>query len=170
MSQAGIISVAAAPAVPTTFMADTGAATPVANILNVLGTNGVTTTAAGNTVTTSLRYRFEGTTTTVGAVTSTAVTLPLGATPGTYTLDVAIAGFDAVNNLSIGYTLVGAVRTTGAAAVLIAGQALDEFEEVALAAADAVIFSGANDALINVLGVAGHTINWKVAGTYTFVS
>lgn len=51
MSQAGIISVAAMPGVPTTFVANSGSATPVANILNILGSGDTVTSGAGNTIT-----------------------------------------------------------------------------------------------------------------------
>jgi len=39
------------PAVPTIFTADAGNATPALNILDILGTNGITTSGAGNTIT-----------------------------------------------------------------------------------------------------------------------
>lgn len=177
MSQAGIISVASMPAVPTTFVTDSGNAVPALNILNVVtpgsGTNGITTTGAGSTLTISLTNRISGTVTTNDAVPTTAFTLALGATPGTYTFDLRAAGFDAANNLSVGYTLVTAVRTTGAASVLvvpIGSQMLDEFEEAALNSADFYVDVAGNNALLQVVGVAAHTINWKVEGTYTFVS
>lgn len=159
------------PAVPTTFVEDTGAATPALNILNVLGGTGIDTSGAGNTVTITLEGGLSGTGNTVGAVTADLITLPLGATPGTYTFDLRIAGFDATTPLSCGYTLVGAVRTTGAAAVLITGQALDEFEENAVIdPATAEITVGANNAIVRVTGAAGLTINWKCSGEYVFVS
>lgn len=53
------------PNIPTTFTTDSGSATPAANILNVLGddtiandTDGLTTSAAGNTVTVLLTNRI----------------------------------------------------------------------------------------------------------------
>lgn len=54
---AGTINLEAASSVPTTFTAeDASTATPIANILNIVGTstNGINTTAAGNTVTISM--------------------------------------------------------------------------------------------------------------------
>lgn len=51
MSQAGIISVSAMPGIPTTFVANVGSATPVANILNLLGSGDTITTGSGNTIT-----------------------------------------------------------------------------------------------------------------------
>jgi hypothetical protein len=50
MSQAGFVSVAGGGGA-TTFVEDTGSATPVAGVLNILGGVGCTTTGSGNTVT-----------------------------------------------------------------------------------------------------------------------
>lgn len=45
------ITIEAAGMLPTTFIEDSGVAVPVANILNIFGTNGISTTGAANTVT-----------------------------------------------------------------------------------------------------------------------
>lgn len=50
MSQAGITSVAGSGGA-TTFVEDSGSASPVAGILNILGGTGISTSGAGNTVT-----------------------------------------------------------------------------------------------------------------------
>src|SRR5271166_317071 len=50
MSQAGMISVAGGGG-STTFVENTGSATPSAGILNILGGSGITTSGSGNTVT-----------------------------------------------------------------------------------------------------------------------
>lgn len=51
---AGTINLEAGAAVPTTFTADTGSATPALNNLNVLGGTGIDTTGAGSTLTISI--------------------------------------------------------------------------------------------------------------------
>ncbi len=48
------ITLAAGATVATTYTTDSGSATPAVNILNVLGSGSITTTGAGNTVTTQL--------------------------------------------------------------------------------------------------------------------
>ena len=52
MSQAGLLDVEGSnPQIPTSFVTDAGTAVPLLNILEILGTNGITTSGAGNTVT-----------------------------------------------------------------------------------------------------------------------
>ncbi len=178
MSQAGIItSTDNNPAIPTSFVADSGTAIPAANTLNVLGAtsstnsaNGIKTLGSGSTLTVELTNRINGTSTTSGAATSNVITFPLGATPGTYTFDVSVAGFNSSTPLAAGYTIVGAVRTTGAAATLIAGQAVDSFEEGALSAGSASLVVSANNAIIQVLGTAGLNVDWNAVGTYTLAT
>jgi hypothetical protein len=170
MSQAGLASTNGMPT-PTTYVTNAGNAVPVANILNVLGAGGVTTSGAGNTITvTSIDPSFSGTGNTVGAVTADVITIPLGAVPGVYIFDVKVASFDPTNNIGAGYGIIAAVRTTGAAAVLIPDQAIDEMEETALVPANASVVVNLNTAVIRVTGVAAHTIHWKAVAEYTFIS
>lgn len=109
--------------------------------------------------------------TTVGAVVSPLFTIPLGAVPGTYTFEIDVAAYcfaGAAAPGSVGYTLVGAVMTSGAVATLIPGQALDEFEVAALVDADVNINVAANNAVINVTGVAANSLRWSGSIKYIF--
>ncbi len=175
MSQAGIVrNGSAGMGSVDTLTGDIGG--PVgpdgANNINLLTGPQLTSTGnpGTNTITFTLDNAQSGTTTTVGAVTANVITVPLGATPGVYTFDCKVAAFDAGTPSGAGYTIVGAVRTTGAAAVLIPGQAVDTFEEAAMVNADAALTVAANNARITVTGVVGLTIDWVADLQYTFSS
>ena len=167
MSQAGLVNPTIAPPGATNFVEDIGAATPIGNILNIVGVDGITTSGAGNTVTIGLvEPKIKGFATTIGAVTGDPITIVLGAGPGVYTFDAQISGYDAINNLGVGYTLVGAVRTDTVTATLLPGQSLDQFEDAALVAATVSLTVAGNSAIFRVTGVAAHTISWTVTTEY----
>jgi hypothetical protein len=179
MSQAGIISVSGAmpPAVPLNFTSDSGSAVPVANNLNVFGidstsnnANGITTTAAGDTLNVVLTNRLQGTGSAVGATTTDIITPAAGATPGVYCIDIRVSLFESTTPAGAGYHIRGAVRTTGAATTVI--DTPDEFvnEEAALAACDVDIIASANNIIIRGTGTAGLTTNFSSDGIYTFAS
>lgn len=119
----------------------------------------------------SISNQISGTTTTVGAVTGNVITFPMGATPGTYQINCKVAGFaTAAGPLSSGYELIGCVRTTGAAGFVIGTVDKVINEEAGMTAGDATIVVSGNNFIIQVLGVAGKTIDWKADLIYTFVS
>lgn len=175
MSQAGMINASAMPTVATSYVTDSGTAIPALNVLNVVtpggGTTGIATSAAGNTITITLTdTSISGTGQTIGAVTADVITFPLGAIPGTYTFDINVASFEPTTPAGAGYGIVASVRTTGAAAVLVPNQAIDELEEAALIAADAFVTVAANTMIVRVTGVAGLTVDWKATAEYVFRS
>lgn len=168
------------PTVATQYTEDTGTAIPAANNLNIFANdttannpNGITTTGSGSTVTILLTNRAYGTATTVDATSTEIITMDAGATPGTYTLDVKIAGFTAAGvgaPLGVGYTITAAVRTDGATTTLIQNQQADQFEEGALTPGLGNVTVAANDIIISATGVAGYTINWVAELNYVFAS
>ena len=178
MSQAGIISISAAPLppdVPSSFTTDDGVAVPVANNLNVLGAdtsdnnnNGISTEGSGDTVTVLLTNRLQGTGSTVGAVDTDIVTFALGATPGTYTFDITVAGFESTTPAGCGYQLFGTIRTDGATATLVGTPDRIANEEAALITCQSALLASGNNAVIRVTGTAGLTVNFGTVATYIF--
>lgn len=150
-----------------------GAVSPdVGQNINILGGPGIEVNgvAGTHTLTVKLNGGVEASGVTVGAVTIPLITLPLGAVPGMYLFKIDIVGFDAITPLGCSYYMTGGARTTGAAAIEIAGQISDDFEEGALSANVVDLAVAGNNVLINVTGTAGKTINWTAVLTYTFRS
>ena len=175
-----LISGPVPPAVATSYVTDVNSpAIPAANILNVLGndttvnnTNGIRTdgSSGSNTLTVQLTNRLQGTGTTIDAVTSDLVTFSLGATPGAYTFQLDVIGFDAATPSATGFKIQGTMRTTGAAATLVGTPDETVVEDVAMLTSDVDMIASGNNLIIRSLGVAGLTIHWNVVSTYVFVS
>jgi len=165
------------PSVPTSFVTDSGTAVPAANVLNDLGNtstsnnnNGITTTGSGNTVTTLLTNRIGATTTTVNATLTTIATFSLGAIPGVFSFEGRFSGFIPASGRGGTYFFEGSARTDGATATEIGSDVDVVFEDVAMAASDVFFTTSGNNVLLQVQGILGATINWRVLSDYTFVS
>jgi hypothetical protein len=182
VSQAGIINTASGPvppSVPTSFVADVGTAVPAANVLNVPGgsetadvTNGIQTTASGNTLVVNLTNRIPGSGTTTDETTPvTLYTFPLGAVPGTYLFSTTVVGYNTTSMISAAYASFRTVRTTGAAGVLV--NAITNFisEEGTMTEALVTNSISGNNLILTAVGNApANTIDWKALTTYIFVS
>jgi len=155
--------------------ADSGTASPSASLLNLVtpggGTQGITTSASGNTITVTVTPTgLSGTGSTAGATTSQIINFSLGATPGVYTFDFNVAGFDSATPGGVGYSLFATVRTTGAAATLIGASTDIANEEGGYTGANAIVTVSGNNMRVSCTGVAAKNINWAVNGTYVFAS
>lgn len=111
-----------------------------------------------------------GTAQTVGATTADIITIPLGATPATYTFSARASGFQSAGPSGAGYIITGAVRTNGTTATLLGTPTQDVYEEAALVGADCDLVVSANDAIIRATGVTALTIDWASDLTYTKVT
>jgi len=173
MSQGGVLNNSVIPPGTgvQTLTGDTGGAVGPDGANNINLPTGVGLTTAGNagtnTITISLDNANEGTTSTVGAVTGDVITIALGATPATYTLEARISGFESTTPAGCGYQIFGVVRTDGAAATLIGTPDVIVNEEAALTTADADLVVSGNNAIFRVTGVAGLTVNWRGFSLYT---
>lgn len=181
MSQAGVVNVSGgggggSPVQTLTF--DTGGAVPpTANNINILSAsstnnnnNGIIINgnAGTSTGTVTLTNRYQQNTTTAGAVNSTVTILPALAA-GTYVFDMSVAAYATLGGPDgNGYTIVGAVLSTGVAATLLPNQQKDSFEQNP--GANAVLGVSGNSVTVTVTGSAGLNFDWNVSGTYITVS
>lgn len=173
MSQVYKGGVSSTPSVPTSFTTDqtdttttsfpaaVGAAVPQANILRVTGVNGIQTfqpTLVPGVL--EIGYN-EGSVTTVGAVTSTILTIsPTNNSAQTY--QFLIAGYDSANGLAIGGQLLGVCRNVaGTLTVLATPDRFFDSDAALNTGSFNMVASGAT-LLVQVIGVAGHTIDWTV--------
>lgn len=154
-----------------------GTATPAANIIkfgstsnDTNTTDGIVASGSSNLVNYALTNRFRQTTTTSNAATST-VTILSALTAGVYVLDVKVAANATVGGpAGVGYTIVGAVRSTAGVAVLIPGQQRDAFEEAGVTTGNAIVGVSGNTITVTVTGIAAFDFNWLVTGEYILIS
>jgi hypothetical protein len=186
MSQAGLIKIPTSvlpPSVPTSFVTNLGTAVPAANVLIVHGVQsnenndngiiakgGVVGTGTSNEVDIVLTNRQTGTATTTDATPTTILTFILGAAPGVYSVDGSLVAFDVTDAAGASYSFTSGVRTTGAAAIEIGTEFKDLFEEVAMATADFTVSASGNTLIIQVIGIAGKTIDWNCYLNYRLVN
>lgn len=156
------------PSVPTSFATDSGTATPAANILNVVtpggGTQGISTSGSGNTITITLAAQTTGTGTTIGATTADLITV----TPTnlkSFSIQCLIAGYDLVNDQMFGGELLGTGRKNGTVTI-VGGPDKTKGNDVGLVAADYDLVASGGTFIVRVTGVAGRTINWQARLVY----
>lgn len=162
MSQRTILTASGStPSIPTSFQTDNGIAVPAANILNVLGTNGITTSGAGNTVTINLDDNLVATGSSVNAAPVDLFTIALGGSAAVYRFTFLVTGRDTATGDGVGYTVDASARTTGAAATIIATPFSDSDEDTSLLSALISVVASANNVILRATGVAGQTITYK---------
>ncbi len=166
------------PIIPTSFVTQDGTAVPAANILiidgfdssenndnGIITKGGVVGTGTANEVDVVITNRGVATGTTNGAVT-TSVTLftPTNATAFTY--KAYITGRETTTGDCAGGSIEGLARkNAGAVTVVGDSDTLDE-EDVSLIGVDWNIVASGADLVIQFIGIAATTINWKCTFTY----
>lgn len=136
----------------------TGNSPVLANITSTDAT--VKITNGAGTIDLSVANEIQGTTSTIGAVTSNIITVPLGAVAGVFQFEARVKGFDSVTPSAAGYNVYATLRTNGISATLVGNQSVFN-EDAAFNNADAYFIASGNNAVLQVLGVAGLTINWS---------
>lgn len=140
----------------------------LANITSIDGT--VNITNGPGTIDLSVIGEIIGTSQTINAVTADIITIPLGSTPGTYSILANVSAFESSTPAGAQYFVVGAIRTDGAVATLIGIPDPTINEDLALIAADCTIVVSGNNAIVRATGVALLTIDWKSSVNTLFVS
>lgn len=172
MSQAGIITDGGSAAADVEFLTgDVGGAVGVDAGNNIFLLTGAGLTSTGNPATNTITFTMDnapsGSAQTIGAVTADVITISLGATPSTFSIEARVAAFESGTPAGAGYKLFGAFITDGAAATLIGTVDQIVNEDAALAAADATFVTSGNDVILRVTGVALLTIEWDANAEYT---
>ena len=108
----------------------------------------------------------KGSGSTVGATTTNLISINLGATPGTFQFEARVKAFEATTPAGAGYNIYGTFITDGTTATLVGDQPIFN-EDVVLENADAYFIASGNDAVLQVLGVIGLTINWTAETSLT---
>lgn len=183
MSQAGVINTESGPVppdVPTNFVTDDGTAIPALNILNVNGTsttddndNGIQTLANGNlsnNLEIQLTNRIVGSGISTNASVVNLVTFALDpVNKAIYRFHFDVVGRETTSGDGVGYTVDATFKTNGTSANLIASPYIDSDEDPLLVSASITMVDSGNDALLQVTGVSGKTIDYKAVGTYLVI-
>lgn len=170
------------PTIPTSFVTDSGTAIPAADILIVDGfdssennDNGIITkggvvgTGTANEVDVVLTNRGVVTGTTIGAVTTTA-TLFSPTNNSAFTYKVFITGRETGTGDCAGGSIEGLAKKNGGAVTVVGdSDTLDE-EDISLTGVDWSVTASAGDLVVNFIGIAATTINWKCTFTYQQVT
>jgi len=176
----GVTAGSLPPVVPTSFVTNSGTVIPAGNVVNLTGSdtninddNGIRVIAnpnGSNNAVVQLTNRITGTVTTTDATPTVLVTVPLGATPGTYIASGDLSAYNLTDIAGGSYTFAGAAVTDGVVGTEIGTEVRNIFEQAAMTAADFRFTVSGNDGVVTVIGIAGKTINWNCLFYYRFVS
>jgi hypothetical protein len=110
-----------------------------------------------------------GTGTTINTSTADLITLTLANTPAAYRFTFNIAGRETTTGDTVGYSVLGTVKTNGTTAYIVALPYTDNDEDDSLIEAQANLIASGNDAILRVTGVNLTTITYAAVGIYTVV-
>jgi hypothetical protein len=127
-------------------------------------------TGATNEVTIYLTNRNRGAVTTTDATPTTLISESLGSVAGTYFIEATIVAYNITDGIGASYGVSGAARTDGLGnGTEIASEEKEIFEDAGMATCDFNFGVSGNNAFIEIIGIAGKTINWKGLSTYLYV-
>jgi hypothetical protein len=156
------------PTLVTSFITNDGTAIPQNNILNVLGGTGIETYAdpdLSDNLYIKVQNSFTDQAQTIGAVTENIRVIPLPIV-GTYTIEVRVAAFEPTEPAGAGFSINGVVRSDGVTATLVGDSDGFAHKDAAINSCNALIVVSGNTAIVQVVGVAGLTIEWGAFTVY----
>jgi hypothetical protein len=169
MSQAGLLKIPTGsipPSVPTSFVTNSGTAVPVANVLSILATNGVTDSGAGSTVTIS---GVNATTSTVGVASFNP--LDFTVTGGEVSLLSGSAAVQTLTGNSGGVIapVLGNINTLGTGSITISGAGNTLTTQLTGLTANSVLY-GLGTATIGLVasGTTGQVLQTNTGAAPTF--
>lgn len=109
-----------------------------------------------------------GSGTTVGDATADLITIPLGATPKTFTIRSQVSGFSSSSGSDgAGFEMVAMCMTDGATASILGVPNIIGNESSNLISTDAMFVASGNNIIIRVQGTLGFTVVWAARARYT---
>ena len=108
--------------------------------------------------------------TTIDATLTPIITLPLGATQAVFSVGGTVTVIIPSTGAGASYDFSAAIKTSGVASTEIGAEYPTTFEDTSLSTANIFFVASGNNAVLQVLGVAGTTINWDAYLTFRQVS
>ena len=99
---------------------------------------------------------------TVSNTTANIITVPLGNVAGTFQFEARAKAFEATTPAAAGFNIYATFITDGTTARLVGDQPIFN-EDNALMDADAYFIASGNNAVLQVLGETGLTLNWTAS-------
>ena len=150
----------------TQFTEDVGVAVPAAGNINVLGGSGISTAGSGSTITISVKNSTTDTGQTVNLQTITLSTISCAAA-GTYFFTTQLAAYTTAQD-SAGGQLYTTVVSDGVTATVVGDTDSIAHRSTNLATIAYQITTSGTNAILQVTGVAGLTIDWGAITIYVY--
>jgi len=129
---------------------------------------GVNIVNAASSITISVDSEVQNTIQTTDATPTTLLTFDMGASAGSYLAEIRVAAHNTTDTASAAYFLIGAARTDGASGTEVASEVSNALEDAAMSTADCTFLVSGNNMVIQVIGIAGKTIEWSGELEYRF--
>lgn len=128
--------------------------------------SGIITVGTTNTLTIKVTNRVSGQVTTNDATTTTILTFPLGAVAAVYALEGFTTGRSTSTGDGASCFFYSCFRTDGVTATEIGTEYPTFFDDASLTTTNTLLSASGGNMILQVVGVAGLTINWDAILTF----